>query len=78
MEQEIGECSICGGKVVGHSGPWWGITPPPPARCTSCGAVERRGPVIPMRRDGGYFKTNESSTDVKINVRDLRGYSTIP
>ena len=47
-DQVIGSCSICGGDVVGHTGPWWGTQPPPPARCTSCGATQARGPVIKM------------------------------
>lgn len=47
-EQPIGVCSLCGGQVVGHRGVWHGIIPPPPAYCTSCGAVEAGGPVIPM------------------------------
>ena len=48
MNQVIGRCSICGGEVVGHVGAWWATIPPPPAKCSSCGAVEARGPVIPM------------------------------
>ncbi len=48
MNQVIGCCSLCGGDVVGHAGPWLGVIPPPRAKCTSCGAMEARGPVIPM------------------------------
>lgn len=48
MEQCVGTCSICGGDVMKHAGPWHG-TIPPRGRCTSCGAVEACGPVIPMR-----------------------------
>jgi hypothetical protein len=48
MEQSIGSCSLCGGDVVGHVGAWWSVLPPPPARCTSCGARAATGPVIPM------------------------------
>lgn len=47
-EQTIGRCSICGGDVVGHVGAWWATIPPPPAKCSQCGAVEARGPVIQM------------------------------
>jgi hypothetical protein len=42
MNAKIGTCSICGGDVVGHRGPWGSINPPPPASCTNCGATERR------------------------------------
>lgn len=49
MQTVIGTCSLCGGDVVGFFGVWMSITPPFPARCSSCGAVEARGPVIPMR-----------------------------
>lgn len=52
MYQEIGTCSLCGGSVVGFSGAWFGVIPPPPARCTFCGAVQQTGPVIPMRPAG--------------------------
>lgn len=48
MNQCIGSCSICGGRVMGHVGAWWSVNPPPPAQCESCGAVEARTPVIPM------------------------------
>lgn len=48
-QTRIGSCSICGGDVLGHTGPWWGVCPPPPARCARCGAVEDRGDVIRMR-----------------------------
>lgn len=49
MRTVIGTCSLCGGDVVGHSGVWMATIPPPPARCSSCGATEARKPVIPMR-----------------------------
>lgn len=58
-DQVIGRCSICGGEVVGHTGAWWATIPPPPAKCSSCGAVEARGPIIPMvpagRQQHGYW-----------------------
>ena len=48
--QRIGTCSICGGDVMGHVGPWMGTVPPPPPRCSNCGAVSAaHDPVIPMR-----------------------------
>ena len=39
MNQRIGSCSICGGDVFGHRGPWWSVNPPPPDRCMQCNAV---------------------------------------
>lgn len=47
MEQRLGICSLCGGEVYGHLGPWWGLVPPPPATCRSCGGVQA-GSIIPM------------------------------
>jgi hypothetical protein len=47
MNNVIGKCSICGGDVVGFTGIWMAVIPPPPAQCTSCGAVEA-GTVIKM------------------------------
>lgn len=66
-EQVIGSCSICGGDVVGYVGPWFSIVPPPPAKCSRCGAEEQRGPVIPMRPAGGRpasapYKVSHNST----------------
>jgi hypothetical protein len=57
-QRRIGVCSICGGAVLVHDGPWYGTQPPVPT-CASCGAVrqEDRGPVIPMvptRRYRGF------------------------
>lgn len=48
-ETRIGTCSLCGGDVMGWTGGWWSIKPPPPDRCSSCGAV-RAGEVIDMVR----------------------------
>lgn len=47
MEQRIGKCSLCGGDVVGYVGVWMSVSPPPPPRCTSCGAG-LASDVIPM------------------------------
>lgn len=49
MDQRIGACSLCGGDVVGFRGAWMATVPPPPDRCTSCGA-RRAEDVIPMTR----------------------------
>ena len=47
--QRIGRCSICGGDVMAHVGPWMGTVPPGPPCCASCGAVDARSDrVIPM------------------------------
>lgn len=46
--QRVGSCSICGGDVVGHRGAWMAVIPPPPDRCTQCGAVAQSD-VIEMR-----------------------------
>lgn len=46
MEKIIGKCSSCGGRVVLHIGPWFGVNPPEPY-CKDCGA-ERELPTIKM------------------------------
>lgn len=47
MNEVIGICSHCGGRVVLPS-VWYGIYPPEP-RCESCGATKKRSlPVIEM------------------------------
>lgn len=51
MLVRIGTCSLCGGDVMGWSGLWMSVTPPPPPKCNSCGAVTR-GDVIEMVRPG--------------------------
>jgi len=48
MRQRVGSCSICGGSVEGERGAWYSVNPPPPDRCTSCGAT-RGDDVIEMR-----------------------------
>lgn len=37
-EQRIGSCSLCGGDVIGWYGAWFSVLPPPPPKCSSCGA----------------------------------------
>lgn len=52
--QRIGECSICGGDVIGWVGAYWSTVPPPPPRCVNCGAVSAaHDSVIPMRAKHG-------------------------
>lgn len=47
MRQRVGTCSRCGGDVLGYRGAWQAVIPPPPDRCSQCGAV-RRADVIEM------------------------------
>lgn len=49
VEQRVGTCSLCGGSVIGYRGIWMAVTPPPPDRCSGCGAVTAYD-VIPMVR----------------------------
>lgn len=48
MNQTIGTCSICGGRVTVPS-IWLAVIPPTPT-CENCGATAapNNGPVIPM------------------------------
>lgn len=65
MYTVIGSCSLCGGNVLGFTGPWFG-TNPPSAYCSKCGAVEARSKnVIPM----------EKPNKVEIEKDDLTWYS---
>lgn len=52
MNQRVGTCSLCGGDVVGFRGAWGAIVPPPPDKCSRCGAV-RADDVVPMVRPMG-------------------------
>lgn len=49
MNCRVGTCSLCGGDVMGHRGPWLGVAPPPPDRCVRCRAVSASD-IIPMVR----------------------------
>lgn len=74
MEQAIGTCSRCGGQVIGWAGAWFGVTPPPPARCRSCGGVAGVGPVIktypapPVERASGTLGYVATGTGVPVRV----------
>jgi hypothetical protein len=47
MDQTVGTCSLCGGRVTVPFA-WMGVIPPTP-KCASCGAhAASHGPVIPM------------------------------
>ena len=69
----VGTCSLCGGDVVGHRGPWWGVVPPPPDRCVKCGAVSASD-VIPMFPAPRYPKNTNgpSRCDVSTQERKVR------
>ncbi len=60
--QRVGTCSRCGGDVVGHRGVWMSVTPPPPDRCSSCGAVraddviQMSPPPVAPRQGSGEFR----------------------
>ena len=46
----VGTCSVCGGDVYGHRGPWFGVNLPPNDECKQCGAVGARRPgIVPMQ-----------------------------
>lgn len=49
--QRVGSCSLCGGDVVGFRGVWCATVPPPPDKCSSCGAVAAWD-VIKMAKPG--------------------------
>lgn len=57
-DQRVGTCSLCGGDVYGHRGAWMSVMPPPPDRCSSCGAVSRYD-VIPMFKPKTWPKVIE-------------------
>jgi len=63
MYTVIGSCSLCGGEVRQHTGPWMGVIPPVPT-CSSCGATLKL-PVVPMqpaRREFPDFSDRTTST----------------
>lgn len=62
--ERVGQCSLCGGDVVGWRGAWFAIIPPPPDQCSSCGA-RRAGEVIEMvpSRGGGKTQHWTDTTD---------------
>lgn len=40
---------MCGGDVIDPTdGAWMSVLPPPPPKCSKCGATVARGPVLPM------------------------------
>ena len=55
METTIGKCSLCGGNVTGWTGAWFGINPPPAARCKACGAFDASS-VITMTNSPTIIK----------------------
>lgn len=62
-ETRIGTCGNCGGDVVGWTGPYYSIIPPPPPRCTRCHAVPAYADdTIPMGKPGVPRDTRISDT----------------
>jgi hypothetical protein len=45
--EQIGSCSLCGGDVKAHVGPWAIVVPPAPPTCSQCGA-QAKSDVIEM------------------------------
>lgn len=46
----VGTCSVCGGDVYGHRGPWFGVVPPSNDECKQCGAVGAwQSDIVPMQ-----------------------------
>jgi len=77
----VGACGNCGGRVIGHAGPWMSIFPPPPPKCERCGWVlADRGPVLPMAPPSPAppvsITKSVSSTCVAGPVSDLTRCST--
>ena len=65
--QTIGVCSLCGGAVTQHTGPWYGVFPPVPT-CMSCGAVAAPPQqVIPMERPLYPLPTTGLTDDFRIS-----------
>ena len=60
MNQLVGTCSLCGGSVYGFRGAWLSVDPPPPDKCSGCGAVAASD-VIKMVQPG--FGGNTIKTD---------------
>ena len=81
MQQHVGTCSLCGGKVVGYRGAWHSILPPPPDTCTQCGAV-RAEDVIEMQKPAykqniHYITGEDTSTYRKYNTTWPQGRSAL-
>jgi len=72
MNHAIGKCSLCGGTVAGHSGPCLGTIPPDPAKCLSCGAVEKCR-VIEMEPSPGVKPAITTGYDTSV-----LNYSVVP
>lgn len=73
-ENRVGTCSICGGSVTGVRGAWYSVSPPPPDKCSQCGAVARSDIIemhpTPTRRIGrtsplSSFARRAPDTDTK-------------
>lgn len=67
MKTRIGTCSICGGDVMDHVGAWGSITPPPPATCNKCGAINKND-VIQMYPSKRILREVNPTTDSAGNI----------
>src|SRR5688572_2259203 len=82
-DQRIGTCSICGGDVVGHVGPFLSTVPPPPPKCRAvapsapltirsfrCGRV-RLGTRLSVPSTGWVTERMRTPTEIFEEVLDL-------
>lgn len=70
MNQTVGTCSICGGRVSVPS-PWYGVQEPIPT-CEKCGATSSMfGPVIPMQPNPYKIKYTTYTTNTAENSSDI-------
>ena len=67
MNQRVGSCSICGGDVYGFRGTWLATIPPPPDRCSACGAIAASDVIqmVPGPRNSGYEIVTKDTTEGK-------------
>lgn len=78
MEQRVGSCSICGGDVMGYRGVWMAVVPPPPDRCSGCGAVAAADVIqmVPGPTQAPRYKTVTTNC-LGIGVADFDTMKTI-
>jgi hypothetical protein len=73
MLVRVGTCSLCGGDVMGFEGSWSCILPPPPNKCSRCGAIEK-GDIIEMVKSpdpsAGYRYVTISNTVTNTDGKD--------
>lgn len=84
MMVRIGTCSLCGSDVLGFQGAWMSVTPPPPPRCSGCGAVAAADVIqmapAPQRTTPYRYETTIAPTvytsDYTISEWNGQGLST--